>query len=64
MTLRPVMRFAEAAIALHHTKIPDADELVKHRSTANEGIIPHLDVPGQKRRVRDDVVIPQNHVVG
>ena len=54
---------AEAAVSLHHAEITDAQELVKYRAAADEGVVSDMDVPGEQRAVREDVAIAQNDVV-
>ena len=55
---------AEAAIPLNNTKIADAEELVKHSSAADEGVVADVDVTRQQRCVGEDVLVPEDHIVG
>ena len=56
--------FAKAAVALNHTGVTDADELMKHGSTTDEGVAADMDVASQHAAIGQDIFTPQLHVVG
>ena len=56
--------FAKTTIALDHTGITDADELMKDSPPANKGVISQANVPGQHAAVGQDVLIPDLHIMG
>ena len=44
-------------------KPTDADKLVNHRPTTDEGVVTHYDVPGQVRGIGKRYVFPQDAIV-
>ena len=54
---------AKTAIALNHTRVANANKLVKHGSSTDEGIVPEMDVTSQDAMVGQDVFVPELHIM-
>lgn len=55
--------FAKASVPLDDTGITDAQELMKHSATPDEGVVTEMNMTGQHAGIGQDVAIPELHIV-